>query len=135
MTTTTPSPPDGRSWRLARLTAPMARRFAGRRFFPIWAVVHHTGRKTGRALSVPVAVQARPDLFVVVLPWGAGTNWARNVLAAGGCVVRWKGADRRVTSPELVDRSRARPYFSGFQWFMVERLFHADAFLLLHRES
>jgi len=132
--TTTQAPPDGRSWRLARVTAPMARRFAGRRLFPLWAVVHHRGRRTGRELSVPVAVRARPDTFVVALPWGPGTNWARNVLAADGCVVRWRGADHRATRPELIGAAAARPYFGRFQWLLAEHLFHATTFLLLHRE-
>ena len=131
--TTTDAPPAGHSWRLARLTAPMARRFAGRRLFPLWAVVHHRGRRTGRELSVPVAVRVRPDRFVVALPWGPGTNWARNVLAAGGCVVRWRGADHRVTRPELVGAEAARPYFGRLQWLLVEHLFGANTFLLLHR--
>jgi hypothetical protein len=133
--TTTHAAPDGSSWRLARVTAPMARRFAGRRFFPLWAVVHHRGRRTGRELTVPVAVRVRPDRFVVALPWGPGTNWARNVLAAGGCVVRWRGADHRVSRPALAGRAEARPYFGRFQWLMVERVFHADTFLILHRDS
>jgi deazaflavin-dependent oxidoreductase (nitroreductase family) len=135
MTTTLPTSPDGRSWRLARLTAPMTAAFAGRRFFPLWAIVRHRGRKTGRELTVPVAVRATPETFLIALPWGPGTNWARNVLAAGGCAVRWKGVDRRVTAPEVVGRERARPYFTRFQWFMVQRLFHAESFLLLRRES
>jgi deazaflavin-dependent oxidoreductase (nitroreductase family) len=135
MTTTHPTPPVGGSWRLARLTAPMARAFAGRRFFPIWAVVHHRGRKTGRDLSVPVAVRANSDAFLIALPWGPGTNWARNVLAAGGCTIRWKGADYRVTGPEVLGQSQARPYFSRAMWFVVQRGIHAEAFLLLHRQA
>jgi deazaflavin-dependent oxidoreductase (nitroreductase family) len=133
MTTTTSTAPAGRSWRLAPLTAPIARRLAGRRFFPLWAVVHHRGRRTGRELSVPVAVQATPDAFVVVLPWGPGTNWARNVLAAGGCVVRWKGQDRRVTGAALATPSEVRRYYSRPQWWAVEHVIGARTFLVLHR--
>jgi deazaflavin-dependent oxidoreductase (nitroreductase family) len=133
MTTTRPSPPHGLSWQLARLTAPITRALAGRRIFPLWAVVHHIGRKTGRELTVPVAVRATPELFVVVLPWGPGTNWARNVLAAGGCVVRWKGADHRTQRPELVGQSQARAYYSRFEWTVTQRVFRAESFLLLHR--
>jgi deazaflavin-dependent oxidoreductase (nitroreductase family) len=112
----------------------MARALAGRRFFPLWAVVHHRGRRSGRELSVPVAVRATGDAFVVVLPWGAGTNWARNVLAAGGCVVRWKGADHRVVEPEVIDAAQARAYFGRVTWAVVERLMQADSFLLLRRD-
>ena len=70
---------------------------------------------------------------MITLPWGPGTNWARNVLAAGGCVIRWKGADHAVTAPELIDKARARPYFGAGQWRVVERVFKADSFLLLQR--
>jgi len=135
MTTTHSRAPDSGSWRLARMTAPATRALAGHRFFPLWAVVHHRGRKTGRELSVPVAVRATPAAFLVALPWGPGTNWARNVLAAGGCVVRWRGADHRVTAPEVVGLEEARPYFSRATWAVVRRVFHAEAFLLLHREG
>ena len=135
MTTTIPAAPAGRSWRLARLTSPLARRFAGRRFFPLWAVVHHRGRRTGRELSVPVAVQATPQAFVVTLPWGPATNWAQNVLAAGGCVVHWKGADRNVSDPRLLDREAAKPFFGRLEWWIVEHLMGAESFLLLPRST
>lgn len=118
---------------MARLTAPLARAMAGRRFFPLWAVVHHRGRRTGRELTVPVAVRASADAFVIVLPWGPGTNWARNVLAAGGATVRWKGVDIPVTDPELIGRAEARSHFGRGSWAAVERVFRADSFLLLRR--
>jgi hypothetical protein len=133
MSTTTPDAPRTLSWRFARATAPLVRVLAGRRFPPTWAVVHPRGRKSGRALSVPIAVMATPEVFVVNLPWGAGTNWVRNVLAAGGCVVRWKGADHRVEAPEILDEAAARPYYGRITWAVARRLFPADAWLLLHR--
>lgn len=133
MTTTAPGTPQNLSWRFARVTAPMTRAMAGRRWFPGWAVVHHRGRKTGRALSVPVAVIVTPEVFVINLPWGAGTNWVRNVVAADGCVVRWKGTDHAVTRPELVGEAAARPYYGRFGWAVARGLFPADAWLLLHR--
>jgi deazaflavin-dependent oxidoreductase (nitroreductase family) len=107
---------------------------AGRRWFPGWAVVHHRGRKTGRALSVPVAVIVTPEVFVINLPWGPGTNWVRNVVVAGGCVVRWKGVDHPVTRPELVDKTAARRYYGRVAWAIVRRLFPADTWLVLHRQ-
>jgi deazaflavin-dependent oxidoreductase (nitroreductase family) len=120
---------------MARLTAPMTRALAGRRFFPLWAVVHHRGRRTGRELSVPVTVRPAPGVFVIALPWGPRTNWARNVLAAGGAVVRWKGVDHRVDRPEVLDAAAARPHYSPRQWAVVERVIGSGAFLLLHRTA
>jgi hypothetical protein len=129
---TTTARPTGTSWRMARLTAPMARAMAGRRFFPLWAVVHHRGRRTGRDLSVPVAVRPVEGGLLIALPWGAGTNWARNVLAAGGCVLRWRGTDHRMAAPELVDRARALASYSPRQRAVVERVIKTDDFLVLH---
>lgn len=118
---------------MAKATAPMMRTLAGRRLFPLWAVVHHRGRKTGRDLSLPVALLHTEDEFVITLPWGAGTNWVRNVLAAGECTITWKGRDHAATQPRILDRDEARPYYDGFSWWMVEKAFKADSFLLLRR--
>lgn len=133
MTRSAAVPPSTSSWRFARATAPLARALAGRRGLPLWAVVHHVGRRSGRALTVPVAVRATPEAFLVALPWGPGTNWARNVLAAGGATVRWKGADHRVDRPEVIGPDAARPYFGRVMWAVAERVIGADSFLLLHR--
>ena len=132
---TTRPAPSGTSWRMARLTTPMVRTMAGRRFFPPYAVVHHTGRRSGRALAVPVALLVTPGAFVVTLPWGPGTNWVRNVLAAGGCRLRWKGVDHQVSAPEVLDRDQARPYYGGGAWWVSQRVFRADSFLLLRRDG
>lgn len=123
--------PDTTSWRFARATAPAVRRLAGRRWFPAWAVVHHRGRVSGRDLTVPVAVVPTPDGFVINLPWGAGTNWVRNVLAADGCVIRWKGVDHRMADPRIVGEAEARPFYSRLTWAIARRLFPADAWLVL----
>lgn len=131
--TSTPAPPSGRSWRFARATAPLTRSLAGRRFFPLWAVVHHRGRTSGREMSLPVAVRATPEAFVIALPWGPGTNWVRNVQAAGGCTLRWRGRDVAVTRPELLDPQAARPHYPAAMWAFVQRVFAPSAFLLLHR--
>lgn len=130
MTTTTPS---GGSWRMARATAPMAKVLAGRRFFPLWAVVHHTGRKTGRNLSLPVALLHTDDSFLITLPWGPRTNWVRNVVAARGCTITWKGTEHHATLPRILDASQARPYFGDGQWWIVQHVFKADSFLRLER--
>ncbi len=98
--------PDGRHRppaRLVKLTTPMARQFAGRRWFPIWAVLRHRGRRSDTEYAIPVAVLVTRTTFVIGLPWGPGTNWVRNVLAAGECGIRWKGREFRVSRPELVE--------------------------------
>ena len=99
------SPP---SW-LLRGTTPVARAIAGRTWFPLWGVMHHVGRRSGREYAIPVALVpvVRDDTFLIGLPWGPRTNWAQNVLAAGGATVTWKGRDRAVSQPRLVGPDEA----------------------------
>src|SRR5690349_10308358 len=132
MTASTAAPANT-SWRFARATAPAVRVLAGRRWFTVWAVVHHRGRISGRNLTVPVAVTTTPDGFIINLPWGAGTNWVRNVIAADGCTIRWKGATHRLTGPQIVGEAAARPHYSRLAWTIARKLFTADAWLLLRR--
>ncbi|MFD4422053.1 nitroreductase family deazaflavin-dependent oxidoreductase [Agromyces sp. NPDC058484] len=100
-----PGPPR---WAV-RATEPLVLAFSGRRWFPLWAVVHHRGRKSGNDYATPIAVipTAATDVFLIGLPWGPKTNWARNVLAAGGATVTWKGRDHRATEPRLVHADEA----------------------------
>jgi deazaflavin-dependent oxidoreductase (nitroreductase family) len=105
----------GGSRTLARVTAPLARPLAGRRIFPLWGVIHHVGRSSGRAYALPVVVRELDGTLVVPLPWGERTQWVRNVLAAGGALVRWRGRDVQVTAPRTVPIESVLPAFSRWQ--------------------
>ncbi|HWT34589.1 MAG TPA: nitroreductase family deazaflavin-dependent oxidoreductase [Microbacterium sp.] len=96
---------------LIRLIEPVAFAMSGRRLMPVWATIHHTGRKTGRALHTPIAVVPARDAQTVIigLPWGLDTNWARNVVAAGGATLTWKGRDVWVTDPRILKAPDAAP--------------------------
>ena len=50
-------------------------RLAGRRFLPLWAVLRHSGRKSGKQYAIPVAVIPTETTFIIALPWGRGTDW------------------------------------------------------------
>lgn len=115
-----------------RVTGPMSRPLAGRRFFKLWGIVHHVGRRSGRAYAVPVAIRTTEDGFVIPLPWGERTQWARNVLEAGGCLVRWNGADHRLVQPRIIGPEEAEPAFSPLLRFGARAL-GIRAFLRLNR--
>ena len=87
----------------------MAKALAGRRWFPIWGVMHHVGRRSSRQYAIPVALVpvVREDIFLIGLPWGPKTNWAQNVLADGRATVTWKGRDHAVSQPRLVGPDEA----------------------------
>lgn len=86
-------------------TAPIARAVAGRRGVPLWALIRHRGRRTGTPYETPIAIVPTkdPDVVMIGLPWGASTNWARNVIAEASTTVRWNGRDVALSHPRIVD--------------------------------
>ena len=115
MTSTTTSHPSGAGELLrvfTRVTDPVTRPLAGRRFFKLWAVVHHVGRRSGAHYETPVAIVTTPDGFVIPLPSGERTQWARNVLEAGGCRLQWGGAEYSLVDPTLIHRDEAEQFFN-----------------------
>jgi deazaflavin-dependent oxidoreductase (nitroreductase family) len=88
---------------LTRVFNPLAIRFAGSAYVPLWAIIRHRGRRSGRLYATPVAIGHMPDVLVVPLPFGPDVDWCRNVRSAGGCVVRWKGQEHQMTDPEIVE--------------------------------
>src|SRR5262245_47805752 len=78
---------------LTRLFNPLVLLLAGTPFLPLYGVITHHGRRSGRTFRTPVVVRPTADGFVVPMPWGERTDWYRNVRAAGACVIRWKGRD------------------------------------------
>ena len=99
---------------LARFFNPLAVRLAGSRYVPLWAVIRHRGRRSGRLYATPVAIAHTADALIVPLPFGADADWCRNVLAAGGCVVRWMGSEHQMIEPEIIEDS-ALPAFAAWE--------------------
>jgi deazaflavin-dependent oxidoreductase (nitroreductase family) len=121
---------------LIKATAPLAWALAGRPWFPLWAVVRHRGRRSGKPYATPVAIiPTRSQVtFLIGLPWGPSTNWAQNVLAAGEAMLVWRGQEIKVTNPRLtgpeVALEQARPIFK-----LILRRGRFPAFLQLDRDS
>src|SRR5918999_68238 len=99
----------------ARATAGLMRPLAGRRWNPIFAIVRHTGRRSGRTFETPVAARRVGDGFVLALAFGNGAHWYRNLLAAGGGVIRWRDVDYPVGMPEPVGVEEALSAFLPIQ--------------------
>jgi len=113
------------------MVGPITRPLAGRRLFPLFAVVHQRGRRSGRDYAVPVAIRTSSDGFVIPLPY-AGAHWPRNVLAAGECTIRWKGQDHQAVEPRLVAWDEIAHAFNPLPRVIV-RLIGIDTFLHLRR--
>lgn len=106
----------------ARAINPLIAGLAGSRAIPLWAVVRHRGRRSGRMFNTPVAVGHRDGALFIPLPFGTGTDWARNVIAAGGCTIRWKGAEYAMTDPVVLDQEAALPAFNAIEARLLRAL-------------
>jgi deazaflavin-dependent oxidoreductase (nitroreductase family) len=85
-------------------------RLAGRRGAPI-ALVRHRGRRSGRDYTTPVVAVRAGEQFFIALTYGPGTDWCRNVLAAGGATLIAGGIAYAVRAPEIAGQADALPAF------------------------
>jgi deazaflavin-dependent oxidoreductase (nitroreductase family) len=92
-----------------RISNPIQSRWAGR--LPPWAIIEHTGRKSGRTYRTPVLAATRGNHIYIAILYGEESDWVRNLLAAnGGHVIRTfrryrlvdPRVERRATGPVLV---------------------------------
>jgi deazaflavin-dependent oxidoreductase (nitroreductase family) len=83
-----------------RVTRPVAERLPG------FAVVIHTGVRTGRRYRTPVNMFRSGDGYVIALTYGRERDWVKNVLAAGGCEVETRGSSLALTEPRIVRDER-----------------------------
>ena len=114
-TITRPARLGGLFRRLSRMTRGLALPLAGRAWNPIFAVVEHRGRRTGRGYSTPVAARRVEGGFVIALAFGAHVDWFRNLLAADGGSLRLNGTTYRVGAPRPVAADEALPAFNVVQ--------------------
>lgn len=115
-------------WRAARFTSPMTMPLAGKRWNPIFAVVEHRGRRSGRHYATPVAARRIAGGFVISLAFGAHVDWYRNLLAAGTGTIRWRGDAYRVSRPERIDVAAGIAAFHPVQRFLL-RLAGVDGYV------
>jgi deazaflavin-dependent oxidoreductase (nitroreductase family) len=107
---------------LARAFGPLARPVAGTRVFPFWAILRHTGRRSGAQYATPVVARPVPDGYLIPLPFGDATQWARNVFAAGGATLRIGGRERAVADPVVVSLADAGRELSPVIRFSARRV-------------
>jgi hypothetical protein len=119
---------------LARLSAPLGRLVAGRRFITLWAMVEFPGRKSGRRYRIPLAVHRTASGFVFPIAFGPDSQWPLNVVAAGGCTMRWNGRTFRASDPQIVDAQSGIPLFNAFERPIL-RAIGTERFLTVRRPS
>lgn len=83
------------------------------------AIIRHRGRKTGTWYETPVAAVPAEDGFVIPLPFGADSDWLKNVMAAGTADVVTDGQPYGVDHPEMIPASIAEEFIPKEEWKML----------------
>lgn len=117
-----------RSWFVHRVFNPAVASVAGK--LPPLGVIVHRGRTTGRQYRTPVLAFRGPRSFAIAMVYGEGTDWQRNIEAAGSGQVVHRGTSYSVTSPRLLNGREALD--AAPAWFHpVMRLLRIDTVLCL----
>lgn len=66
------------------------------------SVIEHVGRRSGKTYETPVDLIETTTRLLIALPYGARTDWLRNVLAAGSATVVSGGERISVERPAVV---------------------------------
>ena len=82
-----------------RFTNRLARVVAARA--PGFAIIIHTGRKSGATYETPINAFRTPHGYRIALTYGPEVDWVRNVLAAGSCALLVRGRRIPCHSPRL----------------------------------
>ncbi len=99
---------------------PLTLSFAGRQYSP-YAIVQHTGRKSGRTYTTPVVARRYAEHFVIPLPYGDDVDWCRNVMASGKAKVAWDGNTYVVEDPQIVGPDEGRKAFPPFLQYLLDK--------------
>jgi deazaflavin-dependent oxidoreductase (nitroreductase family) len=86
-----------------RLGTPAAMRLPG------FGVIEHSGRRTGRVYHTPVCAFRHGSRYVIAMPYGPRTDWARNILAVGGCTLASSRGRIALMRPRLLVAESQRP--------------------------
>ena len=79
-----------------RVANPFARRLPG------FAVLRHTGRRTGATYETPLNAWRENDRIVIALTYGEDVDWLKNARASGSSVLVMRGEEIAVGRPGVV---------------------------------
>ena len=96
--------------RLARINRRVTNRVAGllANRAPGFAVVVHKGRRSGREYRTPVNAFRDDDDFIFALTYGTESDWVKNIVAAGGCAIEYRGETLELRDPQVEHDPKAR---------------------------
>ena len=97
-------------------------------------IVIHVGRSSGTLYQTPLDAHPTKRGYVLVVRYGPGSDWVRNILEAGTATLRVDGGEHRLESPRLVSQQEAVDGFvTGFD--PGPSFFKAEHYLLMDHSS
>lgn len=117
-----------------RVTNPVQRIWAG--WAPTFAIVEHTGRRSGKPYRTPVTVfsaeiDGKPGV-AILLTYGPDRDWLKNLAAAGGGRMRRYGKAFGVTDPRVMPKAEAAAHVVP-RWQPIFRRLPFEQAVLLTR--
>ncbi len=70
-------------------------------------VLTHVGRTSGTAYQTPLDAHPVEEGYVFILMYGSGSDWVRNVLAAGSARLRVGSDEVDLVNPRVVTKDEA----------------------------
>src|SRR5207248_4552165 len=105
--------------RIFGLFTPILNRFvtriAGKRYVPLYVLLRHRGRRSGREYATPVVGMRVPGGFAIPMAFGEGADWYRNIVAGGGATIRQHGTEHHLVDPAAIDPDSAASPFPQWQ--------------------
>lgn len=98
------------------------------------AILTHVGRRSGQTYQTPLGAWAYGDGFVLPLAYGSGTDWCRNVMAAGTGTLGWKGQTYQLERPEIISGPNVLRAWPAWERIALRAAGIKD-FIWLHREN
>ena len=97
--------------------------------FTLPSLVAHAASPTRRTPPARIG-----ESFFIQLPYGAGVDWCRNVLAAGHCTLERDGVLYDTVAPEIVPADEALPFLpAGLR--RMQQLARVESYLRLDISS
>jgi deazaflavin-dependent oxidoreductase (nitroreductase family) len=93
-----------------------------------FAIVKHTGRRSGRRYETPVNAFRCGNRYVFALTYGE-SDWVKNVLAARRCSIRTRRREVELADPELLNDPTRHLVPRPARWIL--ELVKVEDFLLL----
>ncbi len=67
-----------------------------------WAIVHHTGRSSGREYRTPVEAHPVAGGYVFILVYGPESDWVQNIFSSGSCTLEIGDDKVGLRAPRLI---------------------------------